>query len=501
MINPRDALRRHPKQVLVMSLSFMSPLAMSFSSSSLSFFRSAQQLAKSSRFLTLSITLSVLACCLSVASPAQAQLQFKPKPKNNDSTDDGSGSSTRKPDGMDVTADQMPPEKLFRMMLNRIRKNEVDINHLYSTMPIGFPKRQKEQMDLIDKLTLQTNQLKAGLPRAAIEAFKAAPGEDAAATQFVFRTLREMIDPKEPNSVFDPKGALEIVDTLIDAGADQDVVVLSKGFRSSFALDDFDRAELMLDRISDANPDGDLSEIRELVEDMKEKWQRELMLRRLEKNNDNLPRVKFSTTAGDFVVALYEDHAPNTVANFISLVKKNFYNDLVFHYVKPGEYIHTGCPDGDGSGGPGYAIESEFDREQIRHFFTGTLGMANTGPGTEGSQFVITHQAIPQLNGQFTAFGRVIEGFDVIRTAKAIDPRDPMPIDGVLPEPIQIVKAEVIRTRDHEYEPQKIAKTGGNDLLGGIDNPDSVDGIFGSRPATEDMPSIDSGGLFSPSNP
>ena len=447
----------------------------------------------------------LIACCFAPGLSAKAQLQLNPRPEagpSDGSSTNEAGSSNRNSEDGPPNLQKLPPEKLFRMLLEKIRKNSAEINHLYSTMPLGFPASQKKYMDQIDALTKQTDQMKIALPKAAIEAFKADPGKDPVASQFVAQTLNEMIDPSLPNSVFDPAGALEIVDTLMDAGADQDVVVLSKGFRASFALEDYDRAALMLDRILDVNPEGDLTQIQQVVEDMKEKWQRELMIRRLEKNNDSLPKIKFETTAGNFEVVLYEDHAPNTVANFISLVKKKFYNDLIFHYVKPGEYIHTGSPNGDNTGGPGYAISSEFNREQIRHFFSGTLGMANTGPDTEGSQFVITHQAIPQLDGQFTAFGRVIDGFDVIRNATAISPEDPPPAEGVkAKEPIRIIKAEVIRARDHEYEPERINKAGISDILGGGEDSSQVDDIFGSRSASQDAPPIDGGGLFSPSNP
>ena len=455
------------------------------------------------RSLTRLLGLFLLVCCLVPSMSAVAQLQMPSGSADGGSSSKGSASKPGNPDSVDAGKEKLPPGKLFRMMLDRIRENDANVNNLYSTMPLGFPKLQKEQMEKIDFLVAQTKQLRAALPSAAIQAFKADPGKDPAATQFVFQTLNQMIDPTLPDSVFNPKGALEIVDTLMDAGADKDDKVLSKGFRASFALEDYDRASLMLDRISEANPAANLDQIRDLVADMKEKWERELMIRRLAKNNDNLPKVKFETTAGNFVVVLYEDYAPNTVANFISLVEKKFYNDLTFHYVKPGEYIHTGSPSGDGTGGPGYTISSEFNREQIRHFFSGTLGMANTGPETEGSQFVITHQALPQLNGQFTAFGRVIEGFDVIQNAKAIDPQNPPDVgDEAAPEPIRIIKAEVVWKRDHEYEPERtVKKSGVDDMLGGLENSDSSDDLFSPRSATKDVPSIDGGDLFSPSDP
>ena len=466
---------------------------------------------------------ALLACFMSPIVSAEGQLKFTPRDHGSSSKSDGSGnkadgssssngssnsngsSSSNGSGSGDRNAELLsaPPEKLFRLMLARIQKNESEINRLYSTMPLGFPNRQKEQLALIDALANETAKLKAALPAAAVEAFKANPGQDPAVTQFVIRILNQLIEPTLPDSVFGPKAALEIVDAMMDAGADEDVVLLSKGFRASFAIDDFDRAALMLDRIQEVKPGFNLDETLQLVEDTAEKWQRELTVRRLEKNNDNLPKVKFETTAGDFVVVLYEDHAPNTVANFISLVEKKFYNDIIFHYVKPGEYIHTGCPNGNGTGGPGYAIASEFDRQQIRHYFSGTIGMANTGPNTEGSQFVITHQPLPQLDGNFTAFGRVIEGFDVILNCKAIDSRNPAAVDGgVAPEPVRIIKATVLRKRDHKYEPKKVQKQDIPDMMDDLDvAPTGSDDLFAPRSASQSVPPIDGGSLFSPSDP
>jgi len=127
--------------------------------------------------------------------------------------------------------------------------------------------------------------------------------------------------------------------------------------------------------------------------------------------------------------------------------------------------------------------------------------MANTGVNTEGSQFVITHQPLPQLDGQFTAFGRVIDGFDTILKFLAIDPRNPVPEDGgAARQPVRVIKAEVVRKRDHEYNPEK-TKPGMADVLGGTGIPEGSDSTFTPRSASQDNSPIDGGSLFSPSNP
>ena len=112
------------------------------------------------------------------------------------------------------------------------------------------------------------------------------------------------------------------------------------------------------------------------------------------------------TTKGDIHLLLYASKTPKTVANFIGLSSRGYYDDLFFHRVIPDFMIQGGCPQGIGTGGPGYKFEDEFDAE-LRHDEPGVLSMANAGPGTNGSQFFITHIATPWLDGKHTVFGRV----------------------------------------------------------------------------------------------
>ena len=114
---------------------------------------------------------------------------------------------------------------------------------------------------------------------------------------------------------------------------------------------------------------------------------------------------------------LYPDVAPNTVNNFISLVKKGFYNGLTFHRVIPGFMIQGGCPDGTGMGGPGYSIKGEFTQNRFPNNLAhdrGVLSMARTmRPDSAGSQFFVMVEKAPHLDGAYAAFGKVIEGLDV----------------------------------------------------------------------------------------
>jgi len=114
----------------------------------------------------------------------------------------------------------------------------------------------------------------------------------------------------------------------------------------------------------------------------------------------------FQTSKGDIRVNLMEDVAPLTVANFVNLVQRGYYDGLSFHRVIPDFMIQGGCPLGTGTGGPGYKFKDEFS-SKVKHDAPGKLSMANAGPGSNGSQFFITHVPTPWLDGKHTIFGEV----------------------------------------------------------------------------------------------
>ena len=117
------------------------------------------------------------------------------------------------------------------------------------------------------------------------------------------------------------------------------------------------------------------------------------------------------TNKGDIKLRLFADKAPVTVANFVNLAKRGYYDGLLFHRVIPNFMIQGGCPQGSGTGGPGYRFENECTPE-LRHETPGILSMANSGPGTNGSQFFITHVATDWLDGKHTVFGSVTDEGD-----------------------------------------------------------------------------------------
>ena len=131
------------------------------------------------------------------------------------------------------------------------------------------------------------------------------------------------------------------------------------------------------------------------------------------------PIVTITMESGDTIrLELYPEVAPISVNNFISLIKKNFYDGLIFHRVIKGFMIQGGCPDGTGMGGPGYSIKGEFAMNGVENNLKhteGVLSMARAmNPNSAGSQFFIMHKNSPHLDGQYAAFGKVIEGMDVV---------------------------------------------------------------------------------------
>ena len=168
------------------------------------------------------------------------------------------------------------------------------------------------------------------------------------------------------------------------------------------------------------------------------------------------PVVTFEMENGSFMKAeLYPEFAPNTVNNFISLIKKGFYDGLIFHRVIPGFMIQGGDPNGTGTGGPDYSIKGEFKANGFNNSLLhdrGVLSMARTmAPDSAGSQFFVMHENSPHLDGQYAAFGKITEGIEVVdeickvRTDYNDKPRTP-----------QLMKKVSVETFGVEYpEPEK----------------------------------------------
>ena len=166
-----------------------------------------------------------------------------------------------------------------------------------------------------------------------------------------------------------------------------------------------------------------------------------MMMAQTARAGSGRPKATLETSKGVIVIELYNDLAPKTVENFVTLAKKGFYDGIIFHRVIPGFMIQTGDPTGTGMGGPGYKFSDEFG-PGLTHDGAGTVSMANAGPNTNGSQFFITLAATHWLDGKHAIFGKVVEGQDVVDQIAAV-PRGAQdrPVENVVMKKVTIQDA------------------------------------------------------------
>ena len=251
------------------------------------------------------------------------------------------------------------------------------------------------------------------------------------------------------------KEAADMADKLLAAGR-KHPLILNVGGVSHFAIQDFAKAQEILEAAKEAA--GPIFEqlggrYLEVCPKYIGFWKKEKEIRAREAeapDDEKLPRVLLKTTAGNIELELFENQAPNTVANFVSLVEKKKYDGTVFHRVIPNFMVQGGDPNtldnnprNDGQGGPGYHIECECYRKDTRMHFQGSLSMAHAGKDTGGSQFFLTHLPTDHLNGKHTVFGRIVKGMEV---GAAIQQGD------------KIVSATVLSKRAHPYVPKVVSE-------------------------------------------
>ncbi|HEY4233050.1 MAG TPA: peptidylprolyl isomerase [Lacipirellulaceae bacterium] len=316
---------------------------------------------------------------------------------------------------------------------------------------------------------------------AAMDAYRAAPNSDPQVTNLLLAVAKHdaVGDSSDAKSGHDKviiggdqyEAALPIIKLLVDGGAKEPQLPIW-GFVSAFATNDYDLAATYWKQANESGALADPGSITDpaaldvlrvamqyapQLDKYRDLWAKEQAIRAAEAKADDLPRVKLSTTKGDIVVELFENEAPQSVANFISLVKSGLYNGTPFHRVLHTFMAQGGDPKGDGTGGPGYTIRDECNQPNYRHHFRGSLSMAHTAaPDSGGSQFFLTFIPTGHLDGKHTVFGRVIEGMDVLGDLAKREPNGEPEHGGQLPPPDRIMKAEMLRDRGHEYTFEKL---------------------------------------------
>jgi cyclophilin family peptidyl-prolyl cis-trans isomerase len=366
-----------------------------------------------------------------------------------------------------LPASQPQAEALtFEEVLKQYNENEVTITRLFSSSPIGFPKRQIEHMAKIDRLKEKNRQLKTQLDAAALLSFQQSTNPSPRVCQTVFNIISKKIDISRSGYDFDPEHALEVAKLML-AKMDQVGELSAKirlediayqGFIAANATENYPDAEAMLKRIEEQKVSLQPA-IRNDFQDSVTKWNREQEKRNLENLSNDLPRVTLKTSEGEIIVELFENEAPKTVGNFIHLVENKFYDQMNFFLVLPGRIAQTGCQDNRGTGDPGYKIPCETEGDNVRHHFSGTLSMANSGTDTGGSQFFISYQRNKNFDGKKTVFGRVISGMDTVRRLNRVSSTGSLTLNpGKQGNYSKILTATVTRKRNHDYQPTKITE-------------------------------------------
>jgi cyclophilin family peptidyl-prolyl cis-trans isomerase len=285
-----------------------------------------------------------------------------------------------------------------------------------------------------------------------LDARKTIGDEKTEKTNFIYDLFME-------NSDFDRyEHNWELAQYLIEVGfEDKKREIYAVLGRNALALNDFETARKFYEKAVAIQVFPEVEQKTGVVlMDAAKKWPAEEAARKQDAEKGDLPRVEFETTKGKFVIELFEDEAPNTVGNFIHLVEKGFYNNLLFHRVEKHLVVQTGCPNQDGTGGPGYSILGENGRPNSRNHFRGSVGMALAGDDADsgGSQFYICLVPVNFLDGRFTVFGRIVEGMDTVENINRVNLSEKEEEGEPKLVPEQVLNAKVLRKRSHEYVPQ-----------------------------------------------
>lgn len=329
------------------------------------------------------------------------------------------------------------------------------MNQKYISAPVAEKKELQKQYD---ELVAKGEAMHDRLNKAVEEAYVEASGADPQVELQMGIRCHHAFEADDYEEVF------RLARLMIEHGAQEKRLYLWGGI-SAFCIGELDKAKEYLTtavkkgvKLASGKDDPLDVLVREFHHDPRrheKAWKEEQEIRAREAEADDLPRVLLKTNRGDIELELFENEAPNTTANFISLIEQGFYDDLSFHRVLPGFMMQGGCPKGDGTGDPGYSIACECNQPNHRKHFRGSLSMAHAGPDTGGSQFFITLVPTTHLNGHHTVFGRVIKGMDVLAKIQKRDPSDPKE---TYAPPDRILETKVLRKRPHPYEVKKIEK-------------------------------------------
>jgi cyclophilin family peptidyl-prolyl cis-trans isomerase len=323
------------------------------------------------------------------------------------------------------------------------------INQILTSVSLTAAADYQAMVERLKNLRERKAELGNEILDASVDAYLESPERFREVNDDLTKLMRSLLGEQGTSSRFDPQKARDIAERLINARA-KNLNVHFYGSYAAYCLNEFDLARKWLDRLLEAGAKPEQTILKQ-IEDASAKWGRELALREADAQTQ-VPQVAVQTELGEFVVELYENEAPNTVANFIMLVEKKYYDGSFIYLSQPGRLAMAGCTKGDGQTNAGYFIPDEVDQPEIRHHFSGVLAMAAEEPNTGSARFSILQQPTPGGDGKLTVFGRIISGLDVIYRVPAVKPTDIK----LGAKPVKIESMRVVRKRDHAYEPKTI---------------------------------------------
>ena len=347
----------------------------------------------------------------------------------------------------EAKADQTAEAKAeFAEALGRMKKLMADLTVLQAQYQ--QPKADKSALEASFEAVKQEAQAAGERLEAAALGMLTVDPKDEGAREIALAVMAGALESDNPVK------ALATATTIDAAGAGNSDMALMAA-TAALVTTRVDEAAAWLDKATAAGAEAEqVAQVRAALDRERPKIEAEIAVRKAEAEADDLPRVKFATSAGDIVIELFENEAPNTVANFVSLVGKGFYDGTPFHRVIGGFMAQGGDPTGTGTGGPGYSIACECEKPGARLHFRGTLSMAHAGKDSGGSQFFLTFRPTDHLNGRHTVFGRVIAGDEVLSKLARTQDAEGQSVPGIKPD--TILKGEVVRKRDHAYTPDTL---------------------------------------------
>jgi cyclophilin family peptidyl-prolyl cis-trans isomerase len=389
----------------------------------------------------IATSLFVLIAGISTAQPSAET----PPAEKSDNADAAAPADASPADAKPDDAKRKESEDKFNELLKKWTDLRDEMEKLQVDYKSTRPEDRKPLTEKFDELAKQGKAIEQQLVRAATAAYRDSKGEVEKAGD-VLQSLSFHYFNQDRY-----ERALAAGRPVLDTKAMNPRLYNVDGV-SAYNANSFDLADKYMKKAEEAGVlDRHGKELLASLPSTKELWAKEKAIRDKEAKDNDLPRVELVTTKGPVILELFENEAPQAVANFINLVEKGFYNGLPFHRVIDGFVAQGGDPKGNGTGGPGYRIPCECYDPNHRLHFRGSLSMAHAGKDTGGSQFFLTFTRTPHLDGQHTVFGRVLEGMDNVSQLQRIEPGQ-----DTRTKADKIIEARVLRKRDHAYEPTKL---------------------------------------------